>query len=444
MTRTLLALLAALLPAALAAGPAVTTFTLPNGLEAVVIEDHRAPVVNHMVWYRVGAADEAPGKSGIAHFLEHLMFKGTDEIAEGAFSKIISANGGEDNAFTSRDQTAYYQKIAADRLELVMKMEADRMRDLVLTDAVVLPERDVILEERNSRVENDPGSLFAEQRDAAQYLNHPYGIPVIGWRHEMTGLTRADALAFYRRYYAPNNAILIVAGDVDPARVRALAETHFGPLAPTPDLPVRVRPQEPPQTAARRIAFADPRVRQPYVVRTYLAPERNPGDQRRAAALTVLAELLGGSGLTSVLGRALQLDRKVALGAGAWYEATSYDPASFGVYVVPIPGTSLAEAEAALDETLAAFIAKGPDPAHLARVRTQVRAADIFALDSQGGLARRYGDALTSGLTIAEVDAWPGLLQDISAEEVVAAAREVLDLRRSVTGWLEADEVKAP
>jgi zinc protease len=418
----------------------VTHFFLDNGMEAVVIEDRRAPVVTHMVWYRVGAADEPPGKSGIAHFLEHLMFKGTDEIPEGAFSKIVAANGGQDNAFTSQDQTAYFQRIASDRLEIVMRMEADRMSDLVLSDAVVLPERDVILEERNTRVENSPAALFSEQRTAAQFLNHPYGIPVIGWRHEMEGLTREDALDFYRRFYAPNNAILIVAGDVDPAEVKRLAEIHYGPIAANADLPPRVRPQEPPQTSARRLVFADPKVRQPYVVRSYLAPERNPGDQRTAAALVLLAQVLGGSDLTSVMGQALQVESRTALGAGAFYDATSLDPSTFGVYVVPVPGVSLADAEAAMDRVIAGFIEKGPDPAHLERVRTQVRASEIYGRDSQMGLARKYGAALTSGLTIADVEEWPRLLQEVTAEEIVAAAKLVFDMDRSVTGWLTGSE----
>jgi len=211
----------------------VTDFTLPNGLQVVVIEDHRAPVVVHMVWYRVGAADEPPGHSGIAHFLEHLMFKGTDEVPSGKFSEIVQAQGGSDNAFTSWDYTAYFQRVAADRLDLVMKLEADRMRDLRLTQEDVATERAVILEERTTRTDSDPGALFEEQAQAAQYLNHPYGIPIIGWRHEIEQLDRDDALAFYRRFYAPNNAVLVVAGDVTPDEVKRLAERHYGPLAPT-------------------------------------------------------------------------------------------------------------------------------------------------------------------------------------------------------------------
>ncbi|MFN7052283.1 MAG: M16 family metallopeptidase, partial [Gemmobacter sp.] len=211
----------------------VTDFTLDNGLQVVVIEDHRAPVAVQMLWYRTGAADEAPGQSGIAHFFEHLMFKATDDLAAGEFSQIVAAQGGEDNAFTSWDYTAYFQRVAADRLDLMMQIEADRMRDLILTDDVVATERNVILEERNQRTDSDPGSLFSEQLRAAQYLNHPYAIPIIGWRHEIEGLDRAEAEAFYRTYYAPNNAVLVVAGDVTPDAVRAMAEKHYGPIAPT-------------------------------------------------------------------------------------------------------------------------------------------------------------------------------------------------------------------
>ncbi|MFN4170107.1 MAG: M16 family metallopeptidase, partial [Pseudorhodobacter sp.] len=298
MSLTLALLLALPIPASAAD---VTRFTLPNGLEAVVIEDHRAPVVVHMMWYRTGAADEPPGKSGIAHFLEHLMFKGTENMAPGEFSATVEAQGGDDNAFTSWDYTAYFQRVAADRLDLMMRMEADRMRGLILSEQDVETERGVILEERSQRTDSDPGSLFGEQRRAALYLNHPYAIPIIGWRHEIEALGREDALEFYRTFYAPNNAILIVAGDVTPDEVRALAETHYGPIEPTPDLPPRVRPAEPPHLSERRLSMADPRVAQPYAIRTYLAPQRRAGEQAEAAALTVLAEILGGNSTTSVL-----------------------------------------------------------------------------------------------------------------------------------------------
>jgi len=416
----------------------VTDFTLPNGLQVVVIEDHRAPVVVHMVWYRVGAADEPPGHSGIAHFLEHLMFKGTDEVPSGKFSEIVQAQGGSDNAFTSWDYTAYFQRVAADRLDLVMKLEADRMRDLRLTQEDVVTERAVILEERTTRTDSDPGALFGEQAQAAQYLNHPYGIPIIGWRHEIEQLDRDDALTFYRRFYAPNNAVLVVAGDVTPDEVKRLAEQHYGPLAPTEGLPPRLRPSEPPQLAERRLSMADPRVAQPYVVRSYLAPERNSGAQDKAAALTILAYLLGGSGTTSVLARKLTFDTQTAVYASAFYSGDTLDVGTFGLIVAPAPGVSLPQAEAAMDEAIAQFLKDGVDPAALDRMKTQIRAEQIYADDNTSALANLYGEALAIGLTVADVQAWPDVLQAVTAEDVMAAAQEVLDRRTAVTGYLEA------
>lgn len=422
--------------AAFAQKAPVTSYTLDNGMEIVVIEDHRAAVVTHMVWYRAGAADEQPGKSGIAHFLEHLMFKGTDELKSGEFSKIIAANGGRDNAFTSHDYTAYFQRIISDRLELVMKMESDRMTDLVLTDEEIIPERNVVLEERNQRVENNPGSLFSEQRNAALYLNHPYGRPVIGWKHEIEQLDRQDALDWYNTYYAPNNAILVVAGDVAPEEVLRLAKKYYGPIAPSENLPERIRPSEPPHLSARRLTFNDARVRQPYVIRTYLAPERNPGAQEEAAALTILAELLGGSGITSVMGQKLQIEEKLAISTGAFYSGSGLDAQTFGLYVVPTPNHTLEEAEDGMDRAIIEFIEEGPDPDHLARIKKQILAAEIFALDDQEYLARRYGAALTEGLTIEDVDAWPDVLAAVEAEDIVQAAQKVFSKRSSVTGWL--------
>ncbi len=417
----------------------VSTFSLTNGMQAIVIEDHRAPVVINMIWYHAGSADEKRGKSGIAHFLEHLMFKGTKTLASGAFSKVVEANGGNDNAFTSTDMTAYHQRIAADRLDLVMKMEAGRMRDLVLSEDDVKTERDVILEERSQRIDSQPEALFQEQLAAAQYLNHPYGVPIIGWRNEMETLSRQDALDWYRLYYAPNNATLIVAGDVDPAEVQRLAETYFGPIAPSPAITARVRPAEPPQLAERRLSFADPNISRPYVTRSYLAPERDAGAQEKAAALTFLAALLGGDRQTSLLSRALSFDQKIAVSAGAAYDGVSLDDTTFTLYVVPVPGIGLKEAEAAMDKVVADFMAKGVDSGQFKRLKTQLTAGLIYQKDSVGELAETYGSAVTAGLTVKDVQDWPGLLQAVTEADVIAAAREVLDRRRAVTGWAMRD-----
>nr|WP_319947103.1 pitrilysin family protein [uncultured Shimia sp.] len=424
----------------LAAAPAraaenVSDFTLDNGMQVVVIEDHRAPVVMHMVWYRSGSADETAGVSGVAHFLEHLLFKGTDKLEPGEFSATVAAQGGRDNAFTSYDYTAYFQRVAADRLELMMTMESDRMVNLRLGQEEILTERDVIIEERNMRTENSPGALFREQMNAAQYYNHRYGVPIIGWRHEMETLSLEDALAYYGTYYAPNNAILVVAGDVDPQDVLALAKTYYGVLPANPDLMPRDRTSEPRQTSARRMVFEDPRVAQPYVTRSYLAPERNPGAQSKAAALTMLAEILGG-GSTSVLNQKLQFEQQKVIYAGAFYGGTSLDMTTFDLTVVPADGVSLQDAEDAMDAVIAAFLEEGVDQAQLDRIKMQLRASQVYARDSVESIANRYGRALTTGLTVEDVQAWPDVLQAVTEQDILDAARAVFDRKQSVTGWL--------
>ncbi|AUJ62855.1 peptidase M16 [Aestuarium zhoushanense] len=438
MFRTLFAALSLLAMPAIA--EEVTTFTLDNGMDVVVIEDHRAPVVVHMVWYRRGSADEPLGQSGVAHFLEHLLFKATDNMASGELSEVVAANGGSDNAFTSYDYTAYYQRVAADRLPLMMEMEADRMVNLRLTPADIATERDVILEERNMRVENNPTALAREQMMAAQYLNHRYGVPVIGWKHEMESLELEDALSFYDLYYSPNNAVLVVAGDVDPAEVRILADQYYGVIPPEENLPERLRAEEPPQTAARRLTFVDPRVSQPYLARSYLAPERDSGDQQRAAALVYLAEMLGGSPFSSALGVALQFDTQLAVYTGAGYDADKLDDTTFSLSVAPAEGVALSEVEAAMDAAIAEFLASEIDAARLESIRTQLRAGQIYARDNVEGLANRYGAALSQGLTVQDVQDWPAVLEAVTADDIKAVAAEVLDTKRSVTMWVAASE----
>lgn len=430
---TALTLLAA--PIASASNDLVTDFELDNGMQVVVIEDHRAPVVVHMVWYRAGAADETPGVSGVAHFLEHLLFKATDTLASGELSKTVAENGGTDNAFTGQDYTAYFQRVAADRLGLMMSMESDRMRNLRLTEEDILTERQVIIEERNQRTENSPQALFNEQANAAQYLNHRYGVPIIGWRHEMEGLDLEDALAYYEQFYAPNNAILVVAGDVTPEEVRTLAEEYYGPIPPNPELEPRDRPSEPRQTAERRLKYEDPRVAQPYVSRSYLAPERDPGAQETAAALVMLADVLGG-GQTSYLNEKLVFEQKKAIYASAYYRGQSLDDTIFGLYIAPVEGVSLEEAEAALDATLEQFLEDGVDADKLERIKMQIRASQIYERDNVERLARRYGSALTQGLTIQDVQDWPDILQAVTEDDILAAARNVLDRNKAVTGYL--------
>ena len=421
----------------------VSSFTLDNGLEVVVIEDPRADIAVNMVWYKVGAADEPPGVSGIAHFLEHLMFKGTETREAGEFSEIVEREGGRGNAFTSWDYTGYFQRIASDRLELMMELEADRMENLAFTDDDWLPERDVILEERGQVVESRPGRLFGEQLYATLFQNHPYGIPIIGWREEMRELIDTDAMDFYERHYGPNNAILVVAGNVDPDEVRAMAKRHYGAVPENPAITERRRPQEPLVVSDRRVKMSDSRVGQPYLMRYYVAPSRASGDQSGAAALQVLAELLGGSAETSVLGRALQFDERLALQTAAFYRGANVDDATFGLAVVPVDGVELAEAEAAMEEVIADFLADGIDAEQLERIKTRLRANEIYDMDSAQNRARQYGVGLSVGLDVADVRDWPDALQAVTADDVMAAARDLF-ARHHVTGWLMQAEDDRP
>jgi zinc protease len=435
------AIAAALSLPALAADEAagkIADFTLSNDLELVVIPDHRAPVVTHMIWYKVGAADETPGKSGLAHFLEHLMFKGTAKHPAGQFSQVVARIGGQENAFTANDYTAFFQRVPREQLKTVMEFEADRMTGLQLSDNVVLPERDVILEEQNQRVRNNPHARLGEQVDAALFLNSPYGKPIIGWRHEMEGLTRDDAIGFYRRFYGPNDAIVVIAGDIDPQAALKFAQETYGKVARRNGILPRHRPQEPPPVAARSLTLADPRVEQPSLQRAYLVPSFATAKKGQSEALEVLAHILG-SGSNSRLYTALVVDQHVAVSAGGWYDASAVDPSKFGIYGVPRPGVTLPQLEAAADAVIAQVIDKGVTPAELTRSKTKLIADAVYAHDSQASMARWYGAALATGSTVADVEHWPDRIRAVTAEQVQQAARQWLDKRRSVTGYLIKD-----
>jgi zinc protease len=417
------------------AGPRVEHFTLANGLDVVVIPDNRTPVVTHMIWYRVGSADEELGKSGLAHFLEHLMFKGTARHPAGLFSRTLATLGGQENAFTSSDYTAYFQRVTRDHLEKVMAFEADRMTGLVLTEAVVLPEREVVLEERRMRTDNDPAAQLAEAMQAALFVNHPYGHPVIGWEQEIRKLDREQALAFYRRFYAPNNALVVIAGDVVPDEVRALAEKTYGIVPRNDTIQSRARPLEPAARASRRLVLADQRVAQPSLSRYYLVPSYRTAKPGEAEALDVLAHVVG-AGTLSRLYRALVVEKPLAVGTSAWYGGTAYDASRFGISATPRPGVSLEELESAIDATLAEVAANGITDQELARAKTRLVADTIYSWDDQFTLARVYGAALANGLSVETVRGWPDRIRAVTAEAVQEAARNFLGPRGAVTGYL--------
>jgi zinc protease len=421
--------------AAGASGPQITHFTLANGLEVVVIPDHRAPVVTHMLWYKVGSADETPGKSGLAHFLEHLMFKGTEKNPAGRFSRVVATIGGQENAFTSADYTGYFQRVPREELKQMMTLEADRMTGLVLSDDVVRPELNVVLEEQNMRVANNPNARLGEQMDAALFLNHPYGRPVIGWRHEIEQLDREDALAFYRRFYTPNNAILVVAGDVTPDEVRELVAQTYAKVPRVAEVKPRLRPQEPAQEAARTVTLADPRVTQPSMSRYYLVPAASKARPGEAEALELLVHILG-RGSNSRLYQKLVIGEGIAVNAGAHYDGTAVDATRLSVYASPKPGVSLPQLEAAIDTVLGEVIANGVTGEELERAKSRMIADAVYANDNQRAMAQWYGAALATGSTVEQVRSWPDRIKETSAEAVREAARRWLDKRRSVTGYL--------
>ena len=419
-----------------AQGPgAPETFTLANGMDVLVIPDHRAPVVTHMVWYRVGAADEAPGKTGLAHFLEHLMFKGTDKIAPGEFSKTVARNGGQDNAFTNYDFTAYFQVIAKDRLPLVMEMEADRMTHLKLTDKEVLPERDVVLEELRMRIENEPIAQLQSKMNAALFGGSPYGRDVIGHKAEVAKLSTQDALDFYHRYYTPNNAILIVAGDITAAQLKPLAEKYYGVIGERAPTFHRKRPAVQWPKGPERITLHDARVREASWLRFYPAPSSAEVGPRTSAALDVLAQILGG-GTTSRLYQSLVVHEQKLTAVQAWYSGDQIGSGSFGLYALPRVGGNIDDAEKAIDAALEDFLKSDISEDELARARGQLAASAIYARDRQQTMAYIYGSSIMTGLRPKEIYGWPEAIRAVTAADVRAAAQHVLDARHAVTGEL--------
>lgn len=419
----------------LSAEPLPESFELSNGMNVLVIPDHRAPVVTHMVWYEVGAADEDAGKTGLAHFLEHLMFKGTKKIEPGQFSRIVARNGGQDNAFTHYDFTAYFQVIAKDRLPLVMEMEADRMTNLQLTDAEVLPERDVVLEELRMRIENEPSAELQSEMNAALYGQHPYGRDIIGYKKEVGSLSTEDALEFYKRYYTPNNATLIVAGDVTAEELKPLAEKYYGSIEERAPTFVRKRPEIEWPREDKRVTRRDPRVQEATWIRYYPAPSYAKAGPQAGPALDVLAEILGG-GTTSRLYRSLVVEQGVSTGVQSWYEGGRLDGGKFGIYALPQVGGSLDTLEEAIEKELANFIQQGVSDEELDRAKTVIVASAVYARDNQRTMAYAYGEGLMTGLGAEEIHDWPERVREVTKEDVMEAAKAILANTHSVTGEL--------
>ncbi|MCY4038465.1 MAG: pitrilysin family protein [Hyphomicrobiales bacterium] len=413
----------------------VKTFTLDNGMEVIAIPDHRAPVVTHMVWYRVGSAEEPAGKSGIAHFLEHLMFKGTEKVPGGDFAETVARNGGKSNAFTSYDYTAYFQRVARRHLPLMMEMEADRMKNLSLSSEDVTIERGVVLEERSTRVDSQPLSLLGEKMSVALYGEHPYGRPIIGWRDEIEDLDRADALEFYRRFYAPNNAALVVAGDVEPDELLELAKIHYGGIESDKQAVRDKRPEIAEIGEPVRVTYEDKRARQPIFQRIYLAQSYHTAGLEHATSIDMLVEILG-VGTTSRLYRSLVVEQKLAVSAGAWAVTDSLDRGRIGLYAIPNEGVTPETLEAAIDAVIAEFVEKGVEDEEMERVRRSYLADLIYGWDDQQQQAYVFGASWSSGILPRDVLRWPGVVRTVTGAQVASSAREYLRAENSVTGWL--------
>jgi len=418
--------------------PEISVHNLDNGLKIVVIPDHRAPVVTHMIWYKAGSADEPMGKSGIAHYLEHLMFKGTSNVPAGEFSSKIAEIGGKENAFTTTDYTGYYQKIIPSSLEMVMRYEADRMENLILTDETVLPERDVILEERRQRVLSSPGAILGETTQALLFKHHPYGRPIIGWEHEMLALTKDDAIAFYDKYYTPNNAVLVIAGDVEADDVIKLANATYGKVRRRAEPGKRVRVTEPEPVAAKFAEYYDKRVTAPSWRRSYIVPSYNNAEGNDAEALDILAIIIGGSS-TSHIRKEIILGSQEAISAGAYYRGGAYDNTFFAFYGTPKGETNIKELEAAIEGVVARLIKNGVTDKEVSRARNNLLKTTIFDRDSQSSMARIYGTVLAMDGTVKDLADWPDRIAEVTASDVNRVARKFLLKHRSVTGYLHPE-----
>ena len=413
------------------------TFDLANGLQVIVIPNNKVPAVSQMIWYKTGAMEDPKGKSGIAHFLEHLMFKGTPTYPEGEFSKLVAQNGGRENAFTSYDYTAFYQNIAKEKLEMVMKLESDRMRNLELKPEQVDSERKVILEERRMTIDNSPRRLLNEQMDAALFMNHPYGTQIIGWENDMKGLTREDAMAYYKRSYAPNNAVLVVTGDVTAKEVKRLAEKYYAGIKKS-ELPKREEYIVPSQTAAKRVDLKDARVKEPEFWRYYMAPSEMYGNREDVFPLIVLAKILGG-GTTSRLYNSLVIDQKLAVNIGVSYEDLKRGPSEFTIFAIPSEKSDIPTLEQAINEEIQKSVDQMVTEDELESAKKSLIADQIYAREGLQEMGYLAAEATVIGLDPDYITTWGDRINAVTPEQIQQAAADVLKSSASVTGILDSE-----
>ena len=407
--------------------------TLDNRLEIIVLENNRVPAVAHSIWYKVGSADEPNGKSGIAHFLEHLMFKGTDKLKPGEFSQIVSINGGKENAFTSKNYTGYFQLIHKSKLELVMSLEADRMKNIKLTEDEFKNEKKVVLEERYSRVDNNPSALLSEQINAALYMNHPYRKPIIGWEHEIKNLNLDDVLKFYKKHYAPNNAIIVICGDINLDEVVKLAKKYFGKIKPS-KIEKRIWTNEPTQHAPRKVTLKSKDTAIPIFKRHYLVPTYTKS-KKESLTLEVFSEIFGNPS-TGILFEEFVKNKKLAISASAFYYPDGFGDTSFTISIIPKKNVSLEEIELHLNEYLDQIRKLVFNKEELEKVKKRLVNNTIFAQDSLYMGMRIFGSSLTTGYSLKEITAWPKDISKISTNDLQNFVPNIFNSNKSVTGYL--------
>lgn len=410
-------------------------YKLKNGLTLVVDIDNRAPVVAHTIWYKVGSADEQDGESGIAHFLEHLMFRGTKKYEAGYFSKRISEIGGEDNAFTTADFTAYYQNIPQKHIGEVIAMEADRMRNINITETELVKERNVVLEERSLRTDTNPTAQLIEQMNASLFRNHPYGSPVIGWQHEIAALNKKQVMAFYKKYYAPNNAIVTVIGDVKPNEILSLAEKTYGSIKPSANIKKRMRPAEPPQIATRTITLKHDNVNVESLLLAIegISPIKRPKDYYAlSTALTSIA-----SGTYSILYKELVKKQKIALSVGVFSSSDKLDNTPIFFQLTPAKNVSLEKLREAFQNEINKILAQGISSEYINREKNSIMSGFMTLFDSRGNRARLWGTSLTLEQPLDDVVNTPKIISSVTPQDANNMLQEIFKPQNQVWGYLQ-------
>lgn len=403
------------------------TTTLDNGMQIVVVQNNRAPVVHHMLWYKVGAADEEWGKGGIAHFFEHLMFRGTKNMADGEYSKTVASLGGRDNAFTGQDYTSYFATISVDYLDKIMAMEADRMVNLDLNDEVIETERKVIMEERRQRLENDPFGRFNEKYNQILYPNHPYGMPIIGWMHEIEGYSPDDIRAFYKTHYGPNNAILVIVGDIAFEKAVEMAKTHYGAIPKNPNIKEREWPALPANLVddlKQKLVLNDPQIRQTYWRKNYLVPSETM-DMKRSMALNLIDEMLSGGQAAPFYDQLVQ-EKKLSISASMSYSGMHKSWGTLGFYATLNDPSEIDAFKAGLDELISNYATNGFSDEEIEIAKERMIASSIFARDSLRTPAYIFGQSLTIGLDMNDVEFWRDRIQTIDKDYIDQTFRDFI------------------